>query len=247
MDDVPDGISTVVFGGPKVGKSSLGDTAPKPLLVIDAEGGSRFTPSRKIKWNPEHPPPVADGTWETAVVNATSFRSVQLCYDLLVRGDHPFKGVTIDSISEVQQRAIDNMVGANKMDRDAWGDLLRIMSELIRSFRDLTVHPTHPLDAVTFIAMARQDKDTKIWKPYAQGQLSVTLPYYVDVCAYLAVLPATEMSPKTRRLYIDPIPGFETGERLNGYLGATIDNANITDMVATLRAAVVDKEGTITA
>lgn len=239
MDEIPYGLSMIEFGGPKVGKSTLGDTTPAPRLILDAEGGSRFTPSRKITWDPLRAPvPVPDGTWDTVVVHARAFKTVQTVFSILDGGKHPFRSVTLDSISEMQQRAVDSMVGPNKMERDNWGELLRVMSELIRSFRDLVTHPVKPLDAVVFIAMAKQDKDTKIWKPYAQGQLATTLPYYVDVCAYLAIIPATETTEKVRRLFIDPIAGFETGERIGGHLGPWIDNANVSDMITRVRTAI---------
>ena len=52
------GINAVIWGPSKQGKSYLGDTTPAPRVVFDAEMGSRFTPSRKIVWDPikEAPP-----------------------------------------------------------------------------------------------------------------------------------------------------------------------------------------------
>jgi hypothetical protein len=240
LDEIPYGLNTIVFGGPKIGKSTVGGTTPPPRLIIDAEGGSRFIPGKKIRWNPlTQPPPDAPGPseWKTAVVTARKFGDVQSAFDHLSSGKHPFKSVTLDSVSEIQQRVIDDIAGRNQMTTPDWGNLLRTMSELIRSFRDLVTNPVNPLEAVVFIAMAKQDPDTKMWKPYAQGQLATTLPYYVDVCAYLAMV-TTETGERVRRLFVDPVPGFETGERVGGHLGPYIDNANISAMLATVRAGI---------
>jgi hypothetical protein len=235
-DVTRDGINMIVFGPQKQGKSWLGDTTPAPRLILDAEGGSRFTPSRKIPWDPiTQEPPQADGTWDTAIVYVRDYRTVDRAFEWLNSGKHPFRSVTLDSVSEIQQRAIDDIAGVNQMDQQAWGRLLRTISELIRRFRDLSTHPTNPLDAVVFIAMAVNLDDK--WRPFMQGQIKTTMPYYVDLCTYLAKMPLAD-GTMVRRLFIEPQPGFEIGERVGGCLGPYIDDANVTDMLETVRAFI---------
>lgn len=231
-----DGISMIVYGPSKGGKSTLGDTMPAPRLVLDAEMGSRFTPSKKIKWDPiREKPPEPDGSWETALVPVHSFAAVQKAYEWLNSGKHPFRSVGMDSISEVQQRMVDSIVGTNPMQLQDWGTLLRQASDLVRKFRDLTTNPVKPLDVVLFIAMAHQRQDGT-WHPHVQGQLKTTLPYYTDLLAYLAPVPQ-EDGTVVRRLLLGPTPGYETGERVGGRLGRFIDNPNITDMLNQIRKA----------
>lgn len=231
-----DGINMIVFGPQKHGKSWLGDTTPGPRLVLDAEGGSRFTPSRKKIWDPlTETPPEADGTWDTAIVYVRDYRTVDRAYDWLNSGKHPFRSVTLDSVSEIQQRCIDDIAGVNQMDQQAWGRLLRTVSDLIRKFRDLSTHPVNPLDAVVFIAMAVHLDDK--WRPYMQGGIKTTMPYYVDICAYLAKTPLAD-GTTARRLYVDAAPGFEIGERVGGCLGPYIDDANVTTMLEVVRTAM---------
>ncbi len=228
------GINIVVFGASKVGKSTLGDTTPAPRLVLDAEAGSRFTPSRKVRWDPvSQRPPVVDGTWETAVVAVRSYRDVLKAYEWLASGQHPFRSVVLDSISEIQQRGVDDIAGNNVMQTQDWGTLLRNISDLIRKFRDLVTHPTKPLDAIVVIAMARQSPDGT-WKPFMQGQIATLMPYYVDVCSYLGVVPQ-EDGTAVRRLFVGTFPGFETGERVGGRLGTYVDSPNISTMLAAIR------------
>ena len=102
----------IVYGASKTGKSWLGDTTPAPRLVLDAEGGSRFTPSRKTTWNPgKDEPPKHDGTWDTCLVPVTTYQAVRQAYEWLYSGRHQFRSVVIDSISETQQRCVDDIAG----------------------------------------------------------------------------------------------------------------------------------------
>lgn len=227
------GLSTIIYGHSKRGKSWLGDTAPGPRVVLDAEAGSRFTPSKKKLWNPAQPPPEADGSWETAIVPVRQFRDVTTVYQWLNSGKHPFQSVIIDSISEVQQRAVDDIAGTNAMKLQDWGQLVRVVSDVVRKYRDLVTNAIKPLDAVVFIAMAKQRQDG-VWAPYIQGSLATTLPYYVDAVAYLDIYPQ-EDNTVIRRLFTGTVPGFETGERVGGRLGQYIDNPDISKMLDMVR------------
>jgi len=229
----------IVYGRSKQGKSWLGDTTPAPRLVLDAEMGSRFTPSRKIVWDPiTQAPPEVDGTWDTAIVYVHKYMAVTKAFEWLNSGKHPFSSVVLDSISEIQQRCVDDIAGSNQMMTQNWGELLRKVSELVRRFRDLTTNPAKPMDAVVFIAMARDvDGHTR---PYVQGSLATVLPYYCDVCAYLQVVPTEDGISSVRRLFIGPTPGYETGERVGGRLGAFMDNPDVTTMLAKVRGTEVE-------
>lgn len=228
------GISVITYGPSKSGKSYLGDTTPAPRLVLDAEMGSRFTPSTKVAWDPKREaPPVPDGTWDTAIVPVHDYQSVLKAYEWLNSGKHPFRSVVIDSISEVQQRLADSLVGTNPMQLQDWGTMLRQASALIRQFRDLTTHGIKPIETVLIIAMMKVRQDgTK--HPYVQGQLQTTLPYYVDILSYLEAV-VQEDGTIVRRLLIGPTPGYETGERVAGRLGHFIDNPKLVDMLELVR------------
>jgi hypothetical protein len=216
------GLNMICFGQAKQGKSWLGDTTPAPRVVLDAEAGSRFTPSKKKIWNPvSESPPEADGSWETAIVPVRAFRDVTKTFEWLNSGKHPFRSVILDSISEIQQRAIDDIAGTNQMRQADWGTLLRVCSDAIRKYRDLVTNPVRPLDAVVFIAMAAQRADGT-WYPFMQGRMATSMPYFVDLCAYIATV-AQEDGTTRRRLFLASMPGYETGERVGGKLGTYID------------------------
>lgn len=229
--EIPNAVSWLIHGASKCGKSTLADTAPAPRLHLDAEGGmgTRFTSSRKRLWDPKRQkPPETDGSWDTCVVYVRSYDDVRYTYDWLNSGNHPFKSVTLDSVSEIQQRAVDAMVGKDAMKTQDWGTLLRDVSALIRQFRDLCAHPTKPLTAVVMIAMTKKTDDK--WRPYVQGQLADRLPYYVDVCGYLYVDQLSN-GDTVRKLLVVQHPMFEAGERVGGRLGDVVMNPSITDMI----------------
>jgi hypothetical protein len=222
---VTTGFSLLVHGKAKTGKSTLSDTGPAPRLVLDAEGGNgtTWTPSRKTVWDPNtEAPPENDGTWETCIVNVRKFMDVQRAYEWLNSGQHPFRAVTIDSVSETQQRGVDEIAGTNQMQTQNWGELLRRMSKLIRDFRDLVNHPTNPLDVVTFIAMTREVGGMQ--QPYVQGQLATILPYQVDVVGYLQQVQDFNVPGKLDRfLMFKPDPAYSCGERVGGRLGPWLE------------------------
>lgn len=229
-------LSLLVHGESKVGKSTLGNTAPAPRLIMDAEGGSKFLPGRKVVWNVKSdPPPEADGSWDTCIVTIREFSDVRRVYDWLNSGKHGFKSLVIDSISEVQKRCIDDLAGTEQMSQQSWGALLRAMEDLVRKMRDLTSHPTNPLTAVVLIAMSREFNGKM--RPYVQGQLGTSLPFFIDVVGYLEVVSVpntddpTQPPSKYRRLVVSPNDKYEAGERVQGRLGDFVWHPNVEQML----------------
>jgi hypothetical protein len=219
-------LSILIHGGSKLGKSTLTGTAPRPVLVLDAEGSWRFIPVRKTFWNPaEGPPPECDGTWDACVVTVREWGTVQLVYNWLAQYVTCFTSVVIDSITELQRRCKQNLKGTEAMKIADWGVLLSQMDATIRGFRDLTLIPQLNVRCVVFVAETRRDQGGKM-VPYLQGQISVSLPYWVDVCGFL--YPDWEAdangqpTQEVRRLWITPHQQYEAGERVQGRLGGCI-------------------------
>lgn len=234
------GISVLVHGPAKQGKSRLGNTGPAPRLIIDSEAGSRFVPVPKRWWDPNRePPPQPDGTWESCLVAVNEFSQVSRARQWLMSGQHPFASVTLDSVSEIQQRCVDQLVGTDQMKTQDWGALLRMVSDEIRKFRDLVQHPFKPLWTVCFICQTRERGSHSKWQPLVQGQLADVLPYIPDVCGYLFANPPMDAvgTWPGNRLLVGPHPDFVTGERVNGCLGYIVDQPNLTTMLQTVLAS----------
>jgi hypothetical protein len=158
--------------------------------------------------------------WETCVVIMRDYTTMQSVYQWLAIGQHPFRSIIVDSVSEIQKRAKDDIVGIGDMRTQDWGTLLARMEGLVRDMRDLTTHPTRPVQCVVIIAFTREQSGK--FRPYVQGALSVTMPYFLDVIGYLFTQ-TLEDGQLVRRLLVQPDSQFEAGERVGGRLGAVVD------------------------
>ena len=232
MSDVERSLTIMVYGESKVGKSSFAVTAPYPRLMLDVEGGHRFLPINVKYWDPlTEEPPVADGTRDTVVVKVNDYDVVLKAFQWLQSGKHQFKSLIIDSISELQVKCMDNIAGTEQMKMQQWGELLRHMGALLRDLRDLTMHPTQPLEAVVLTAMARKGQDG-VYRPYLQGQLAIQAPYFYDILG--AIVVETEPNPdpmqppfKVRRMHVERTPEYEAGERVQGRLGKAVEQQDL--------------------
>jgi hypothetical protein len=200
--------------------------------MLDVEGGHKFLPINVKYWDPmSQEPPVADGTWDTVVVQVRDYNVVLKAFQWLQSGKHQFKSLIIDSISELQVKCMDDIAGTEQMKMQQWGELLRHMGHLLRDLRDLTSHPTQPLEAVVMTAMASRGQDNRM-HPYLQGQLKVQAPYFYDVLGYISneTIPnpdPTQLPYRARRMYVERTDEFEAGERTGGRLGPIVEQENL--------------------
>jgi hypothetical protein len=232
MSEVDRSLTIMVYGESKVGKSTFAVTAPYPRLMLDVEGGHRFLPINVKYWDPmTQEPPLADGTWDTVVVQVRDYDVVMKAFQWLQSGKHQFKSLIIDSISELQVKCMDNIAGTEQMKMQQWGELLRHMGALLRDLRDLTMHPTQPLEAVVLTAMARKGQDG-VYRPYLQGQLAIQAPYFYDILGAVTVETMPNPDPlqppyKVRRMYVERTPEYEAGERVQGRLGKVVEQQDL--------------------
>jgi hypothetical protein len=230
MTEYPCNASVLVYGPSKAGKTHLVASGPGPVLLLDAEGGSRFLPMRKTVWsNPMMEPPDMEG-FDVCVCYVRDFSTLENVYTWLHAGKHPFRTVAIDSISEAQQRAVDSIAGLKQMTTPDWGNLLRKISSLVRSYRDLLIHPLNPLDCVAFTAMEKVTPEG-VHVPYLQGQIANVLAYYLDVVLYLRAAPNEETGVLERKLLTKPHPQYAAGDRTNR-LPTIITDATMEDVLA---------------
>lgn len=227
-------LALIIHGESGVGKTTLADTAPAPRLLIDAEGGSRFTASRKIGWDGLGQPPLYDGTWDTCVVIARNFKQVSTIYAWLNSGQHHFKSVIMDSLTEVQKRCMDDVAGIDQPTTQHWGALLRQMEGLIRSFRDLRDHPTNPLEMIVFVCPTKEISGR--FRPFVQGSLQITLPFFVDVVGFLYVA-VDAQSIVSHNLLVQPTGQHDAKDR-TGRLGYAIAEPNLVTMLDTVYGPV---------
>lgn len=231
MSDIQRSLTMMIYGASKVGKSTFAVTAPYPRLMLDVEGGHRFLPINVKYWDPmREEPPVADGTWDTCVVIVRDLHVVLKAYQWLQAGKHQFKSLIIDSISELQDKYMTDIAGQDAVKMQQWGEILRRMGAFLRDVRDLTSHPTAPLEAVVLTAMAQEREG--VMHPYLQGQLKTQAPYFYDILGYIAneTFPNPDpMQPpyKVRRMYVERTDKYEAGERVQGRLGSIVEQGDL--------------------
>lgn len=233
---VAQSISFMIYGGSKKGKSWLANTGPAPRLHLDAESGNgtKYLTSKKIYWDPiAEAPPEYDGSWETCIVIVRDYKTVQATYEWLNSQPHPFRTVVLDSISEIQQRAIDALTGTDQLKIQDWGQLLRQLSALLRDIRDLGAHPTYPLECIVAICMMHTDGNSGKRTPLIQGQIAERMPYWFDVCGYYDMAPDTNGND-VRYLYVGNHPSYVTGCRPPQLTEPSINNPSISDIVDTV-------------
>lgn len=233
--DQPDAVLSILVHAPaKVGKSTFSWTAPTPTLIIDAEGGTKFLRARKVYWDPfQGHPPVHDGTWDVCIVKVQKWQTIELVEQYLLQHKHSFTSLVVDSITELQRVCKSNLRGMDAMRIQDWGSLLAQMDNKIRGFRDLTLIDASPIRCVVFIAESKKI-DGK-WRPFMQGQIGTSLPYWVDVCGYLFVTTEQDENgqptEQVRNLLISPHDEYEAGERVQGRLPGVVAKPNILDML----------------
>lgn len=235
-------LSLTVHAESGVGKSWLADTAPAPRLILDAEGGSKFTPSQpKTFWDPTTgPPPLGQ---ETIIVMVRDFRDMLLSYQWLNSGQHDIMSVGLDSITELQKRCKDAIRANESVTQfriQDWGTLLDDMELLVRQFRDLWMHPIKPVPVAVLITTTQMD-DGGTYRPHVQGGLKLSLPYFTDVVGYLYPEPNAE-GKMDRKLLVQAAPGFIAKDRTDR-LGSIITNPNINDMLDSIYGPAQTTEG----
>lgn len=233
-------LAAVIHGESGAGKSYFGGTAPSPRLILDAEGGSRFIKrnKRRVNWNPiEGPPPVDDGTWDACFVQILNWKSLANAYAYLAAGQHDFKSVVLDSLTEAQKRLVDDIAGTDQPTLQDWGTIGRNLEDMIRKFRDLTQHPTKPINVVLLCLSHLRDGETR---PFLKGAIELSLPAFVDVVGYLYTeVSQTEANQIERRMLISPVNKIIAKDRtaaLNEKYGPVVPNASFEDWLAVLEA-----------
>lgn len=222
----------LLYGDPKVGKTSLAETCPGPRLILDAEGGTDWLASDTMEWDPSGPPPTDLPPDISVVVHTTNWETVEAVNAWLQRGDHAFVSVVLDSLTELQKQCKRAITDQGFRIQD-WGALYDKMDPVLRQIRDLTKHPTNPVWCVVITALAKQDNAGKT-VPDIQGSMARSLPGQIDTIGYLSTVLATDGSSQ-RKLIIDANSTLYAGDRtkvlrrsFHGGVPVVIDDATDT-------------------
>ncbi len=201
----------LLYGSPKVGKTSLAETAPGPRLFLNAEGGTKWLATNTIPWDPKDgKPPGKIGPEDTVVVHITDWRMLERLNNWLQKGKHPFRSVILDSITELQKQAKQQVTETGMRLQD-WGTLFDMMDPILREIRDLTEVPNSPVECVVIVALANEREDKTF--PDIQGSMSRSLAGQVDTIGHLQPAKMGADGVATRELIVDARKGVEAGDR----------------------------------
>jgi hypothetical protein len=155
-------LTVLVYGPAGSGKTYLSRTTgdPSATLILSAEAGLLSLQDVEI--------PVAQ---------IETVADLQNVYRWLRAGDHPFRWVVLDSLSEIAERILADEKKDKKDGRAAYGEMQDRMVALVRLMRDL------PLSVVLIAKQERiQDESGRLlFGPSFPGKrLAQGVAYYVD-------------------------------------------------------------------
>ena len=228
-------LNILVTGDYGIGKTTFISTAcddprTSPILVLDFEGGADI---RFVKKDPK--------TYTIRKVRSISdFNNI---YEYLAKGDHPYKSVAIDSLTEVQKLGLfefvygvnpdktfrGNVLDIKTAEIQHWGKSLTQMAMLVRFFRDLPMH-------VFFTTLSQVIKDE------LTGAVSITvalpgkqadeIPGIPDIVGYMTVTkpkPGTQEEPR-RVMIVQPDGRIKAKDRTDA-LGKGVLDPTVTKVL----------------
>lgn len=184
-------LSLIIYGDSGAGKSTLANTAPGPRLIVDAEGAAhhahrvvngKIEIANVVKWKPGEPIP--DNVTDTCSFRVQRWQDVQFLQDSLAKGDHPFRSLIVDSVTEIQQQLLDSI--AREQDSETlriqdWGTARKRFGAFVKETRNMAVDDdSNPLEVVVYLALPTLDADKRV-RPDLQGKAIQDFPPSCDI------------------------------------------------------------------
>jgi hypothetical protein len=190
-----------------------------------------------VQWNPlTEAPPEWDGKWQACFVSVQDWATFDAAHQWLASGQHPFRSVVLDSMTELQKRLVDAVSGIAQPTMQQWGEVLRRMEDKARAFRDLAVREDNPLEAVIAICLSHK-RDEQV-RPYVKGALELSLPGFFDVVAFMYTDQDEATGVISHRGLIAPLNGIVAKDRTNMLIqtyGPALPEVNVVEWLDLIR------------
>jgi hypothetical protein len=181
-------INMLVYGRSSVGKTTLAGSADavpamRKVLFVDVEGGTLSL--RKTDYG------------GVDVIRITDYQQFGDLYPALLAGNHDYQTIILDSLTEIQELCMREIMRQMKEDPDnlerdpdvpgmyEWNKSEKQVKRLIRAFRDLPMN-------VIFTALMKEDKDPKtgvVMKlPDLPGKQAHRVAALFDVVLYYTII-----------------------------------------------------------
>lgn len=121
-------ISVVFYGRSGTGKTTVASTFPKPILLLDIREQGNDS--------------IADySDDEIKVLPIETWDDVEQAYWLLKSGEHPYKTVVLDTVTQLQDICMEQVMeeeGRDFATKQTWGTISGLMKTWLINYRDLT-------------------------------------------------------------------------------------------------------------
>lgn len=229
-------LSTFLHGFSGVGKTPVSNTAPGPRLMIDVENTSKWLKNHKVYWDGKSPALELQGLTEdtTVVVKLPDYNGLNSIMQYLISGRHPFRSVMLDSLTELQLKMMTAWAGHDKREYDHWNKLLIWCEDLCIKLKDLTEHPTNPVDCVIVVcgSVVRDGRTV----PLLDGSFKNKASYKFDLIAYMSR--EEDASGQDHAVFrIQPTPSIDAKDRtqiLAPYYGTAIERPDFMEIMRVL-------------
>ena len=175
VSNIPVDLKVLVYGRSGTGKTTFVGTAPKPLLLLDV----REQGTASIRQSPD--------TYVYPIERWDDFEAIYW-YLMNNKGQVKFRSVAIDSVTQLQELAIQKVIGGDSggtASKRAWGEVSGLLKTWIVMFRDLPLNVIFTAqDRLTVLEEESEDDEGIIVPevgPYLMPSVAKTLNGAVGV------------------------------------------------------------------
>lgn len=223
---VSHGVKMLVYGRSGMGKTMLCATAPNPIIGSAESGLLSLSVANQKR--------VFGHVVDVPIVEINELSDLIQFYEWMEDPGCPYETVCLDSITEIGEKVLANALKQVSDPRQAYGELLEKMTNVLKMFRDLK--GKH----VVFVAKEMNNKDnaTPLQIPAMPGsKVGPAMPYLMDEVFHLDVGTITEGPQKGetyRYLQTQPDLQFDAKDR-SGALDR-IEEPNLTKVIEKIKS-----------